>query len=182
MTDTASAEEPAHPLRRALRRARLEAAEHSQAVADLRTAALARLDLLRERLHPVFRDLPRHADLFDPSLVPGDPPRLFVDLVAFVDMARDGRTYRLVRDTHAGRQVLAEEIDVGRIAGAVTDYVARRLVERERLLAGAAPTTGDRARRAEPPAEPNGGRRMATALAFAAGLLIGAGAGFFAWH
>jgi hypothetical protein len=41
----------------------------------------------------------------------------------------------LVLDTRFGRKVLAESNDIGEIVGAVTHYVAARLIERERALA-----------------------------------------------
>lgn len=171
MTETALAEEPARPLREALRRARLEAAERSQAIADLRAVAYARLDLLREALAPVFREVPTPNDLFDPALVPGDPPRLFIDLVAFVDLARDQRTYRFVRDTQTGRQVLLENTDIARLVETVTDYMARRIVEREQAMASLGnPVFAER----QP--SPAAGWRMALILGILLGILIGAGA------
>jgi CRP-like cAMP-binding protein len=50
-------------------------------------------------------------------------------------MGRDKRQYRFLQDTRYGRTVLAESYDVPEIVQAVTRYVARRLVERERALA-----------------------------------------------
>jgi len=44
-----------------------------------------------------------------------------------------------VQDTRYGRAVLAESYEVPEIAQAVTRYVARRMVERERALAADAP-------------------------------------------
>jgi hypothetical protein len=49
-------------------------------------------------------------------------------------MGRDKRIYRLVQDTRFGRIVLAESHDVPVIVDAVTDYVARRMIEREHAL------------------------------------------------
>ncbi|MFD1704164.1 hypothetical protein ACFSCV_14255 [Methylopila henanensis] len=123
------------PLREALRRARIEAAERSDVVIDLRQAEIARLEILRDALAPVFADVPPEVDLFDVGLVPGDRPRLFVDMVSFVEMGRDRKVYRFLRDGRHGRSVAAESEQVEPIVAAVTDYVARRLVERERLLA-----------------------------------------------
>ena len=50
-------------------------------------------------------------------------------------MGRDKRQYRFVQDTRYGRAVLAETYEVPAMVQAVTRYVARRLVERERALA-----------------------------------------------
>jgi hypothetical protein len=42
--------------------------------------------------------------------------------------------YRFVQDTRFGRIVLAESHDTAVIVEAVTDYVARRMIERERAM------------------------------------------------
>ena len=55
-------------------------------------------------------------------------------MVAHVAMGRDKRKYRFVQDTRYGRKVLAESSEIPEIARAVTHYVARRMVERERAL------------------------------------------------
>ena len=49
-------------------------------------------------------------------------------------MGRDKRLYRLLHDTRLGRRVLAESYEIPDMVRAVTSYVARRLVERERAL------------------------------------------------
>lgn len=124
-------------LRAAVRKARIEEAERSGVTAELRGAEIARLEMLQETLQPVFADLPRDADLFDVGLIPGEKPRLFVDMVAFVEMARDRRTYRFIQETRAGRMLIAEGDKVDPVAEAVTAYLGRRLVERERALSQA---------------------------------------------
>jgi hypothetical protein len=50
-------------------------------------------------------------------------------------MARDRRTYRFVQDTRDGPVILTESASADDIVQAVTKYVARRMVERERALA-----------------------------------------------
>lgn len=132
---TGGAERGGSTLREALRRARVDAAERSDVVIDLRQAEIARLDILREALGPVFADVPPEIDLFDLGLVAGDRPRLFVDMVAFVEMGRDRRTYRFMRDGRNGRALIVESEKTEPVVAAVTFYVAHRLVERERLLA-----------------------------------------------
>jgi hypothetical protein len=119
----------------AIRVARAEVADRAQALGDLRDAELARLELLREMLEPVLAQVPPEVDLFDAGIVPGEHPRLFVDMVCFVEMARDRRSYRLVQDRRHARTVLHEGDGVGAAVAAVTAYIARRLVEREQLLA-----------------------------------------------
>jgi hypothetical protein len=132
-----AAEKPEAPtaLKVAVREARIEAAERSAVVVDLRDAEMARLELLEEALAPVFRDVPDNVELFDTGISQGDVPRLWIDVIAHIEMGRDKRQYRFVQDTRYGRAVLAESYEVPDIVQAVTQYVARRLVERERALA-----------------------------------------------
>ncbi len=133
--DTAvAAVEAISPLRAAVHQARLEAAERPSVVVDLRDAELARLELLSEALDPLFADIPPEVDLFDRGISQGETPRLWIDPVAHIAMGRDKRSYRFLHDTRLGRQVLAESHEVPDIVQAVTTYVARRLVERQRAL------------------------------------------------
>ena len=100
-----TAETPAapQPLKDAVRDARIEAAERSAVVVDLRDAEVARLDLLNEALDPLFADVPADVELFDRGVSKGDVPRLWVDVIAHVEMGRDKRQYRFVQDTRYGR-------------------------------------------------------------------------------
>jgi len=54
--------------------------------------------------------------------------------VAHVAMGRDKRIYRFVQDTRFGRTLLAESHDVPVMVDAITDYIARRMIEREQAL------------------------------------------------
>jgi hypothetical protein len=133
---TAKAEEAPPPrLKDAVRQARIETAERTSVVVDLRDAEVARLELLNEALDPIFAEIPAEIELFDRGISRGDTPRLWIDAVAHVAMGRDKRLYRFVQDTSYGRRVLAESFEIDDIVDAVTKYVARRLVERERALA-----------------------------------------------
>jgi hypothetical protein len=122
-------------LQAAIRRARVESAEQSQAVADLREAEVARLELLLEAIRPVLDQTPEGVELFDPGIAYGERPRLFLDMIGFVDMGHDRRTYRFFQDTRHGRVLIAESALIERIVAAMTNYIARRLVEREQALA-----------------------------------------------
>jgi Protein of unknown function (DUF3040) len=122
------------PLKAAMHAARLEAAERTSVVVDLRDAEVARLELLNEALNGLFAELPSEVDLFDRGVSRGDTPRLWIDAVAHVSMGRDKRMYRFLHDTRIGRRVLAESHEIPELVRAVTDYVARRLIERERAL------------------------------------------------
>ncbi len=122
------------PLKQAMHQARIEAAERTSVVVDLHDAEVARLELLNEALDPLFAEIPPEVDLFDRGVSRGDTPRLWIDAVAHVAMGRDKRIYRFLHDTRVGRRVFAESYEIADIVKAVTDYVARRLIERERAL------------------------------------------------
>ncbi len=156
---TASRDEaPAHPpgavlsLKQAMRRARFDDAERSGAVADLRAARLGRLEVLQEALRPLIAQIPGDVDCFDIGIMPGVNPRLFIDMIGFVEMARDPRVYVFLQDTRHGRVKLAESESVGVIVEATTQYVARRLLERDKALAAddEAPRQTIASTRAEP--------------------------------
>ena len=138
-------------LRDALRQARIEAADRTGVVVELRDAEVARLEILNEALDPLFAEVPGQVDLFDRGVSQGETPRLWIDVVAHVLMGRDKRIYRFVQDTRFGRIVLAESHDVPVIVDAVTGYVARRMIEREHAMV-ATPL-------AEPAAEPKPRKR-----------------------
>jgi hypothetical protein len=149
--------------RRLLREARIEAAERTGVVVDLRDAEIARLELLDDELDPVFAEIPSDVELFDRGISRGDTPRLWIDAIAHVEMGRDKRMYRFVQDSRFGRLVLAESTASREIADAVTKYVARRMIDRERMLAGEELS----------PVRYNSPRRGRLALAFLAGFVCG---------
>ena len=126
---------PPGPLKEAVRKTRIEIAEKSSVVVDLRDAEVARLELLNDALDPLFSETPPDVDLLDRGISRGDTPRLWLDAISHVAMARDKRRYRFVQDTRFGRKVLAESNDIAEIVEAVTHYVAARIIERERALA-----------------------------------------------
>ena len=121
-------------LRDALRKARIEAADRTSVVVDLRDAEVARLEILYEALDPLFSEIPAGVDLFDRGISQGDTPRLWIDSVAHISMGRDKRIYRFTQDTRFGRILIAESHDVPVMVDAVTDYIARRLIEREHAM------------------------------------------------
>jgi len=131
----ASETQAASSLRRAIRRARLEEAERADVIAELRGAEMARLEMLRDALAPLLDEVPPHIDLFDVAIMPGEHPRLFIDMIGFVEIGEDRRAYRFVQDTRHGRLVLAESESIDKMSDAVADYMAHRLLEREKALA-----------------------------------------------
>ncbi len=154
-----------------MRKARVESAERSGIVVDLHDAEVARLELLNEAIEPLFREIPAEVDLFDLGISRGETPKLWIDAIAHVAMGRDKRVYRLVQDTRYGRKLLAESIHIPEIVQAVTKYLAQRLVERERALAGTGTPLGDWRREAK--FERQKRRRHAIEI-FVLGLMVGA--------
>lgn len=119
----------------ALRRARIENAEHTLARVEVRAAEIARLEMLAEALAPVLAQTPKDCDLFDVAIAPGATPRMFIDHIGFVEMASDRRTYRFLQDTRHGRITLIESDKIEELVEAMTDYIAHRLIERDKALA-----------------------------------------------
>src|SRR5581483_6630793 len=106
-SEVPSEADPASPLREAMHQARIEAAERTSVVVDLRDAEWARLELLNEALDPLFAEIPADVELFDRGVSRGPTPRLWIDAVAHVAMGRDTRLYRFLHDTRVGRHVLS---------------------------------------------------------------------------
>ena len=139
MSDTVEqigASVPQPKLREAVHKIRLVTADQADGVSDLRAAERARLELLAEDLTGVLAEIPEGMDFFDFTLNGGETPRLWLDMTTHVGMARDRRTYRLLKDSRLGRTVLKETADRAEMALAVTDYVAERVIEREKALEG----------------------------------------------
>ena len=187
----------------AIRKVRVAESERSDVVVEMREAERARLDMLADELRNVFSEVPDGDEQFILQISGGTQPRLWVDMTSFVLMGRDRRTYRFVKDTRFGRTVILETSDLDDMADCVTQYLAERIIERERALEGdwlsarirradepaRAETRDIPARRrlvlaAQPAAEP-AKRHMAAGwvvAAFVGGLVVGALAlGAYAW-
>ncbi len=120
----------------AMREVRIAKADRNDVVVDLKDADRARLEILAEQLKPVIDEIPAEDDQFDFAISTGLQPRLWVDATSHVMLARDRRTYRFVRDTRHGRVVLCESADIKQVQERVTNYVAERIVDRQRMLEG----------------------------------------------
>lgn len=149
----------------ALRRVRIAQAERSDVVVELREAERARLDMLAEELKAVFAEVPASDDQFIFSVSPGNQPRLWIDMTSFVALGRDRRTYRFLKDTRLGRTIISETADIDDMADTVTEYVAERIIERERALEGdwvaaRRAADGGTAETAGPLRSPRSGRRL----------------------
>jgi hypothetical protein len=121
-------------------------------VVELRDAERARLELLAEELRGVFDEVPPDDEQFIFAVAPGTPPRLWIDMTSFVMMGRDRRTYRFLKDTRIGRTVIRESANLAEVADTITQYVAERIIERERALEG--DWVAKRALRDEPASAP----------------------------
>ena len=120
----------------AIRKVRIAEADRSDGFVDLQEAERARLEMLADELRDVFADIPAENDQFIMSVSGGAQPRLWIDMTAFVVVGRDRRTYRFLKDTRLGRTVILESPSIDDVADTVTNYVAERIIERERSLEG----------------------------------------------
>ena len=111
---------------KALRWARLAEAAHRDALAQLDNAAAIRLQLMADRLAPV---LPTGIGLAGPLAAAGERPRLWIDLVLFIEMALDPKTYRLSLEGSDGRVVLFETQDPAEMAERVLREVGVDLLD-----------------------------------------------------
>ncbi len=101
----------ANTLDEALRQARLTEAAHHEAVLGIKDAKSLRLQVLKDDIAAVIAHSQEARQMFDLALAPGEPPKLWIDLITFVVMEPDYQTYRLVQDNHAGREILLETAD-----------------------------------------------------------------------
>lgn len=141
-------------LEQAIQQIRISEADQSDAVSELRDMALVQLSRLDEELSSVTAGV-KDRERFPLAILPGDPPRFWVDMTSHVVMHRDQLTYRFLRDTSLGRIVLMETDRVEDVADRITQVLARRTIELEKakesdlLLAklGASPELYSRERR-----------------------------------
>lgn len=176
----------------AMRRMRIAESERADAYADLHEGDRARLMLLAEELQGVFAELPADDAYFICQVAGSTPPRLWVDPTTHVVMARDRRSYRFLKDTRLGRLTLHESADLDATADAVTDYIAERVVERERSLESdalveklrtvALDRREDAGETAKGPAADGGSTFIWALIIFLAGFAVGAlGLVAYAW-
>lgn len=92
-----------------------------------------RLDALAQSLRSVYSEIPKVAqarqDAFTFALLPGKPPRFWIDLTSFVVMTDGGQTFHFMKDVREGRITLFESDSLEETANAITDYVAERIVQ-----------------------------------------------------
>lgn len=134
--DAKQIEKKVSDLAEAMDRVRDDQATRDDVVVEMKQAGHARLELLAKELQPVFQDIPDDNDQFEFSLTNGENARLWIDMTSFVRMGRDRRVYEFVKDTRMGRTMLGESDDREKMARIVTNYVAERVLERERMIEG----------------------------------------------
>lgn len=135
-----AAADPGRKLSDAIREVKNAAADRDDVVVEMREAGRMRLELLAQELQPVFAEVPADNEWFDFAISSGLQPRLWIDAISHVTLARDRRTYRFLSDTRLGRTVLAESTEIKPVADQVTRYIAERIVERQRMMEGATGT------------------------------------------
>lgn len=134
--DAKQIEKKVHDLAEAMDRVRNDQVQRDDVVVEMKQAEHARLELLAKDLQSVFNRLPEDNDQFEFALTNGEPPRLWIDMTTFVRMGRDRRVYEFIKDTRLGRTQLASTDDREKMGKIVTNYVAERVLERERAIEG----------------------------------------------
>ncbi|GGB34709.1 hypothetical protein GCM10011316_03500 [Roseibium aquae] len=173
-------------LRDAIRKVQLGEVERSDVVVELQDTERARLEMLADELKDVFKEIPEDDDQFTLQIVTGSTPRFWVDVTSHISIGGDRQTYRFLKDTRLGRVIILETPSLDDMADCVTEYIAERILEREKAMEGdwfnnrlrQVATENGRQYRAE--------QSGSTWPAVLAGFLIGAAAGMvgliaFAW-
>lgn len=117
----------------ALRSARMAQAEHLNAIFEIRDMQHLRLVALKDDLADVIAEKPGAGDVTDLTVDGEEPYRLWIDVLSYVIMEPDPRTFRFVQDTEEDHQIIFETKDRGEMVRKITDYVAHRMIEQERL-------------------------------------------------
>ncbi|QFT30728.1 hypothetical protein K1718_08370 [Roseibium porphyridii] len=123
-------------LRDAIRKVQLGEVERSDVVVELQETERARLDMLADELKDVFKEIPEDDDQFSLQIISGSTPRLWIDATSHVVVGGDRRTYRFLKDTRLGRVVILETANIDDMADCLTEYIAERVLEREKALEG----------------------------------------------
>jgi len=123
-------------LSKSLDRMKSKNADRDDVVVELNQSQLSRLELLARDLQPVFEQVPDDNEQFEFALTKGETPRLWIDMSTYVRMGAMRHQYELVKDTRMGRTILAASTDKERMGQLVTDYIADKILERERLIEG----------------------------------------------
>ncbi len=127
-------DDPAAVMAAELKRARtLQGASHEARLAARDTAAM-RLLALKQELAPYVEGLPEVERFVELSLINGETPRLWLDLISWVEMGPDQQHWRMMQDTAEGREVVFETDQLDAMVAFLRKFIALRAVQRERLL------------------------------------------------
>ncbi len=121
----------------AMRRARLAAAAHLDALAVVQDAKSLRLDYLRSLL---LKQLPEDSAMRTSMLLrlpPEDEARLLLDMRNSVVMSSDGRSYQLQEDQKNGRELVMESLSADDVVQEILRRHALASVESARTPATA---------------------------------------------
>lgn len=122
----------------ALKQARLAEAAQLEALVSLRDARSLRLLALRDALK---RELAGHDEalsLFELNVQDAEKPKLWLDLISFIEMEPNPKTYRLMQDGPQGRACQFESSDAAAMQAQALRHMAHRLVAHDKLAAGMA--------------------------------------------
>ena len=125
-----------HDLSKSIERMKSRHADRDDVVVELRQTQLTRMELLARDLQSVFNQVPIDNDQFEFALTSGETPRLWLDMTTHVRMGAMRHEYELVKDTRMGRTILAASTDRNQMGKVITDYIADKMLERERLIEG----------------------------------------------
>ncbi len=134
--DAKDIEARVHDLSKSMERMKSKQADRDDVVVELMQSQQTRLEMLARDMQSVFSEIPDGNDQFEFALSKGETPRLWVDMTTHVRMGRDTREYELVKDTKMGRKILASTADKNQMGQVITDYVADKILERERAIEG----------------------------------------------
>jgi hypothetical protein len=167
-------------LREAVRQARVEEAGKLDRSADRRDSEIARLELLKAELEPVFADIPAGDDRFCLVLIPSRPARLWIDLFTYAAIDDQSGGYLFIRNSEGGRRTLFSSPSQAEMADRIVSHMAQEIVRRERQeQALLEPVISHKDLLPLEPERSESGSRWIVA-AFAIGLLTGAVAIFAA--
>ncbi|MEM7778577.1 MAG: hypothetical protein AAF732_23615 [Pseudomonadota bacterium] len=125
---------PSRSLKATIEKLRAAEADVKHAQTGRLAAERLKLENLADELRPVIEEIDPSDDRFEFTLAAGARPRLWIDQTAFVAIGRDGQLFRMFKDTPNGRVVLAEVADVDGMADLVAEYVAERVIAREKMI------------------------------------------------
>ncbi len=134
--DAKDIEARVHDLAKSMERMKSRNADRDDVVVELKQSELSRLELLARDMQSVFDEVPDENDQFEFALTNGETPRLWIDMTSHVRMGASPRQYEFVKDTRIGRTILASSTDRTQIGQVITDYIADKMLERDRLIEG----------------------------------------------